>query len=124
MQTKYSVLGYRIDLYFHGYKLAIEIDEFGHSERDSDDERKEEIEKERNCKFIRINPDEENVNEKIVVNEIRRHIKKSSKKSLIENLLKRLLESEFKSKHSIKSKYLKYVVKKYCHHYKTCKVIV
>ena len=27
MQTQYSVLGYRIDLYFHKYKLAIEVDE-------------------------------------------------------------------------------------------------
>ena len=36
MQTKYSVLGYRIDLYFHDYKLAIEIDENGHSNRNID----------------------------------------------------------------------------------------
>ena len=27
MQTKYNVLSYRIDLYFHDYKLAIDIDE-------------------------------------------------------------------------------------------------
>ena len=27
MQTRYSVLGYKIDLYFHVYKLAIEVDE-------------------------------------------------------------------------------------------------
>ena len=27
MQTQYSVLGCRIDLYFHEYKLAIEVDE-------------------------------------------------------------------------------------------------
>ena len=30
IQTQYSVLGYRIDLYFHEYKLAIEVDELGH----------------------------------------------------------------------------------------------
>ena len=29
MQTQYTVLGYRIDLYFHKYKLAIELDELG-----------------------------------------------------------------------------------------------
>ena len=29
MQTQYSVLGYRIDLYFHEYKLVIEVDELG-----------------------------------------------------------------------------------------------
>ena len=33
MQTWYSVLGYRIDLYFHKYKLAIEVDELGHADR-------------------------------------------------------------------------------------------
>ena len=30
MQAKY-VLSYRIDLYFHDYKLAIETDENGHN---------------------------------------------------------------------------------------------
>ena len=33
MQTQYKVLSYRIDLYFHDYKLAIENDEKGHSGR-------------------------------------------------------------------------------------------
>ena len=33
MQTQYKVLSYRIDLYFHDYKLAIENDEKGHSSR-------------------------------------------------------------------------------------------
>ena len=33
MQTQYSVLGYKIDLYFHKYKLSIEIDELGHKDR-------------------------------------------------------------------------------------------
>ena len=35
MQTRYSVLGYRIDLYFHDYKLATEIDKNGHSNRNT-----------------------------------------------------------------------------------------
>ena len=38
MQTQYSVLGYRIDLYFHDYRLAIEIDEKGHKDRIIDHE--------------------------------------------------------------------------------------
>ena len=38
MRTQYSVLGYRIDLYFHEYKLAIEVDELGHSDRNINDE--------------------------------------------------------------------------------------
>ena len=33
MQTHYSVLGYKIGLYFHDNKLAIEIDEKGHKEK-------------------------------------------------------------------------------------------
>ena len=33
METQYSVLDYRIDLYFYKHKLAIEIDELGHADR-------------------------------------------------------------------------------------------
>ena len=33
MQPQYSVLRYRIDLYFHKYKLATEVDELGHADR-------------------------------------------------------------------------------------------
>ena len=36
MQTQYSVLGYRIDLYFHDHKLTIEVDEKGHKDRNID----------------------------------------------------------------------------------------
>ena len=36
MQTQYSVLGYRINLYFHEYKLVIEVDELGHNDRNID----------------------------------------------------------------------------------------
>ena len=36
MQTQYKVLSYRIDLYFHECKLAIEIDENEHSDRNID----------------------------------------------------------------------------------------
>ena len=32
MQTQYSVLGYRTDLHFHDYRLAIEVDEKGHKD--------------------------------------------------------------------------------------------
>ena len=40
MQTQYNVLGYRIDLYFHDYQIAIEIDESGHSDRNIANEKK------------------------------------------------------------------------------------
>ena len=38
IQTQYGVLGYRIDLYFHDYKLAIEVDEKVHQDRNIDHE--------------------------------------------------------------------------------------
>ena len=46
------------------------------------------------------------------MNKIHGHIKKSIKKSQINDLSKRLLELEFKSNHLIKSKCLKWIVKK------------
>ena len=114
MQIQYSFLGCRIDLYFHKYKLAIEVDELGHADRNVNNEieRQRALERELNCVFIRINPDEKDFNILKAINEIYRHIKKSSKKSLIDKISKRLLELEFKSNHSIKSKCLKWVVKK------------
>ena len=38
MQTQYTVIGYRIDLYFHKHKLAIEVDELGHADRNLNNE--------------------------------------------------------------------------------------
>ena len=113
MQTQYSVLGYKIDLYFHEYKLAIEVDELGHNDRNIDYEipRQKAIEKELGCVFIRINSDEENFNIFKAINEIYRHIKKSTKKPLIDKISKRILELEFKSNYLI-IKALKRVVKK------------
>ena len=63
IQTQYSVLGYRIDLYFHEYKLAIEVDELGHTNRNINNEieRQKALKKELNCIFITINPDEKDL---------------------------------------------------------------
>ena len=38
METQYTVLGYRIDLYFRKYKLAIEVDKLGHNDINIDHE--------------------------------------------------------------------------------------
>ena len=64
IQTQYSVLSCRIDLYFHEYKFAIEVDELGHTNRNINNEieRQKALEKELNCVFIRINPDEKDLN--------------------------------------------------------------
>ena len=122
MQTQYSVLGYRINLYFHDYKLAIEVDEKDHKNRNINHEmqRQKALERKLSCKFIRINPDKEYFNIFKAISEIHRHIKKSTKKltgkstkkSLIDELSNKLLRLEFKSNNSIKTKCLKDVVKK------------
>ena len=54
METQYQILNYRINLYFHDYKLAIEVDERGNKDRNEDYERQREdlIKKELNCIFI------------------------------------------------------------------------
>ena len=116
---QHYVLGYLVDLYLQKHKLAIEIDEKGHMDR------------KKNKRIIRINPDEEDFDVFIGIGKIYNHINESNKKlteesaktSLIDKISKRLLELEFKKNNSIKSKVLKYVVKKYCQHYKTCKLI-
>ena len=115
MQTQYSVLGYRIDLYFHKHKLAIEVDELGHADRNRSNkiERQKVLEKELDCMFIRINPNEKKFNIFKEINKIHRHVRKPTKKLLINDLLKRLLELEFKSNNAMKSKCLKWIVKKY-----------
>ena len=100
--------------------MVTEVDELGHNDRNIDNEiqRQRVIEKELDCVFIRINPDEENFNIFRVINKIHIHIKKSTKKSLIDKISKRLLELEYKSSHSIITKTLKRVVKKVPQNYK------
>ena len=96
MQTQYSVLDYRIDLYFYDYKLAIEVDKRGDKDRNIDHEiqRQKALEKELSGKFIRIDPDEEDFNIFKAINEIHRHINKSTKtltEKSIRNEAKKLL---------------------------------
>ena len=67
IQTEYKVPGlkYRIDIYFHEYKLAVEVDEYGHCDRDieyEEEEREIKIRERLDCKFIRINLDEKKIN--------------------------------------------------------------
>ena len=59
MQSQYTILDYRFDLYFHKYKLAIEVDKLGHNDRSVDYEKQKQktLERELDCVFIRINPD-------------------------------------------------------------------
>ena len=73
---KEKVLGYEIDLYFHDYKLTLEIDKKDNQYRDisREIERQKPLEKELGCKFIRINPDKENLKFFKAENEIFRYI--------------------------------------------------
>ena len=76
------MLGYRIDLYFHAYKLAIKFDENGHSDKNIDDEikRQKAITQKLGRRFIKIDPDEENFDAFEAMNEVFTHIKQSSNK--------------------------------------------
>ena len=119
-QTQCNVLSYRINLYFHEYKLAIGIDENGHSDRNNEYEvkRLKAIEQGRGCKFIRIDPDKESFIIFRAIKEIVRHIKQSTKKSLINKISTIFLGLEFKSDNIIKSKAIKFFVKKTLRDYK------
>ena len=116
MQTQYNVLSYRVDLYFHDYKLSIEIDENGHRDGNIDYKikRQKAIEQEFGCKFIRIEPVKKDIHIFRTINEIFRHIKQSTKNCLINKISTRILQSEVQSDNTIKSKAIKCIVKKYC----------
>ena len=76
------MLGYEIDLYFHDYKTAIEIEKNGHSDRNIDYEikRQKATEKRLGCVFIKIDPDKENSNIFKAINKIFSYIRQSSNK--------------------------------------------
>ena len=101
------------------YRLLVEIDEKGHADRDSDYEKRRQKELEKlGYYFIRINSgkidfnDYEEFGRVNTYKSIKKQTEELIKKSLIDDLSKQLLGLEFKSNHSIKSKCLKWVVKK------------
>ena len=70
-------------MYFPEYKLAIEIDENGHSNRNIENEikRQKAIEQELDCKFTKVDSDKEDFDIFKTINEVFRHVKQSPKKS-------------------------------------------
>ena len=58
-----SVLRYGVDLYFHKHKFAIKDGELGHADINlsNEIESQKALEKEPDCVFIRINPDENKI---------------------------------------------------------------
>ena len=104
IQIQYSVLGYRIDPFFHEYKLPIEVDELGNTNRNINNEidRQKALEKELNCIFIRIKPDEKDFNFFKEINKIHRYIKKvfnrqnlSQNYLIITSILKKVVKKHF-----------------------------
>ena len=76
MIEQHFVLGERIDLYLLDHKLAIEVDEKGHIDRkkEKEEERKNKIEKDLGCRFIRVNRDSEKFNIHIEIGKVYNHI--------------------------------------------------
>ena len=71
------MLGYRIDLFFHDYKLAIGIDENRYSDRNTDYEMKKQKATQQNLggEFIGIDPEREVFDIFRIINKIFRYIK-------------------------------------------------
>ena len=98
------------------------MDELGHNDRDIDYEiqRQKALEKVLDCEFIWINAAKEKFDIFVEIGRIQNFIveankkltEESTKKYLINELSDRLLRLKFKSNNSIKTKCLKYVVRK------------
>ena len=83
---QHNVLGYKIDAYFIKYRLAIEIDENNHVDRNNDREiiRENAIKQKLGSKFIRINPDDEKFNINVEIGRIFEHIMGTKDKEISE----------------------------------------
>ena len=92
--------------------MAIEIDELGHNDRNTDYEikRQREIEKELNCVFFKTNPDAADFNINKLNNQIFKHIIQSKEEKLKNKFAKELLS--YVSSIFIPLKPIKYFAKK------------
>ena len=105
---------FRIDIYFTEYRLAVEIDEKGYTNRDSKFEklRQEALKKELNCKFIRIYTSTENFNVDYEPSRIQLFISQFKDNKVKEKINKnKKLEDEIKEKDN-KNKELEDEIKK------------
>ena len=120
IRIQYTVLGYRIDLYFYEHKLAIEIDELGHNDRNTDYEtkREREIKNELNCVFIRTNPDVANFNINELNNQLFKHIIQSKEKNAVNKVINKIAEDFKKNVVVTKLKELKQYAKNILPNYK------
>ena len=118
---EYFELHYKTDFTFKKHMLIVEIDEKGHVDRDLDYETKRQKELEKlDYHLITINPDKPGFNDykefgrvsAYIAESIKKQTEQSTKKSLIDDLSKQLLELKFEKYNLIKSKCLKWLVKK------------
>ena len=100
MQTQYTVIDCRIDLYSHKYKIVIEVDELRHVDRNLNNEieRQKASDRELNCVFIRIKPDEKDFNIFKEINKIYRHITQSNEENKTKEQENKIKEKEEKIK--------------------------
>ena len=83
----FSALNYLIDYYFPKRKLAIEVGELGHKDRDQTkgNERQKDLKEYLNCEFIRINPDEKDFIAYDELGRVQAFIDKSKEKEIKEH---------------------------------------
>lgn len=73
MLRQYSILGYRIDLYFPDHNIFVECDENNHRAYDRKSEQlRTKVLSQTGCKWIRYNPDEKGFDIIRVINQIYR----------------------------------------------------
>ena len=81
--TQYCIENKRIDAYFPKYKLAIEVDEYNHEDRNSNYEKNgQSMIENHGTTIIRTNPYAANFNINKLINQIYRHISQSNKLKL------------------------------------------
>ena len=122
---------YMIDFYLSVRKLEIEVDELCHFDRGeiTENRRQKELEEYLGCTFIRIHPNEKDFSAYDGLGKIQTFIDtlkdeelkklkdkikklKKDKESIIEKISKSLLQLKFKEDNSIRTKCLKWIVKK------------
>ena len=93
IKEQFFVLNEKIDFYSPRHKLAIEVDELGHLDRNEEDEMKgqKKLEEHLQCTFFRINPDGENFDIFIELGKIESYISESNKK-LTKKLTKEVID--------------------------------
>ena len=98
IRIRYTVLGYRIDLYFYEHEQTKKTDELSHNGGNTDYEikRESEIKNELDCVFIRTDPDAVNFNINELKNQIFKHIIQSKEKNTVNKVVNKIAELDDK----------------------------